>query len=336
LGGLARKATILDSLAQNTENILVVDAGNLFFKKDIIDPGIETEVSKEYAKIILESFNIIGCTVFSPGKKDFAAGKDFLLNLYEDANFPFISANIYENDKPLFSQYHIEEINGIKIAFIGLISNYNIPGITIENPIESLKKLLNSNQINADLTVLLFNSNQEDIRKLYAENLDIDLIIRSNDTKRSPDGGNKIPTYSLGDRGKVLFSFDINIELLPVSDLVDIDWCNNTITRTETRLDKMRKGNMLVDLEEIYKNDPATLKRIEKYKNLINEASEKLDNAINTISLTKIELGKKINGRLDILQIVDEGKRIIQDLSGPNLPDHKGRLPGDPHYQHGH
>ena len=64
----------------------------------------------------------MGCTVFSPGKKDFSAGKDFLLNLYGDANFPFISANIYDNDKLLFSQYHIEEVNGIKIAFIGLIS----------------------------------------------------------------------------------------------------------------------------------------------------------------------------------------------------------------------
>ena len=278
----------------------------------------------------------MGCTVFSPGKKDFAAGKDFLLDLYRDANFPFISANIYYNDKPIFSQYHVEEINGIKIAFIGLVSNYNIPGITIKNPIESLKILLNSNQIDADFTVLLFNSNQEDMRKLYSENLNIDLIIRSNDTKRSPDGGSKIPTYSLGDRGKVLFSFDINIESLPVSNLVDIDWCNNTITRTETRLDKMRKGNMLIDLEEIYKGDIATLKRIEKYKNLVNEASQKLENAINTISLTKIELGKKINGRLDILQIVDKGKLNIQDLSGPGLPDHQGRLPGDPHYQHGH
>ena len=35
-------------------------------------------------------------------------------------------------------------------------------------------------------------------------------------------------------------------------------------------------------------------------------------------------------------KIIDKGKVKIKDLVGPEMPDHKGRLPGDPHYNHGH
>ena len=45
LGGLARKATILNKLKETNNNLYIVDAGNLFFKTDIIDPGISHEVA---------------------------------------------------------------------------------------------------------------------------------------------------------------------------------------------------------------------------------------------------------------------------------------------------
>ena len=39
--------------------------------------------------------------------------------------------------------------------------------------------------------------------------------------------------------------------------------------------------------------------------------------------------------RIKILSIIDKGKELINELHGP-LPDDKGRLPGDTHYNHGH
>ena len=94
LGGLARKATILEQY--NDENIYVVDAGNLFFSSESLEDGIGREVALINANIILDSFNKMGCTVFSPGVNDFAAGKDFLLSIEKKSDFPFISSNIYD------------------------------------------------------------------------------------------------------------------------------------------------------------------------------------------------------------------------------------------------
>ena len=39
--------------------------------------------------------SVISCDVFSPGSHDFAAGLEFLKGLEKDANYPFVSANIF-------------------------------------------------------------------------------------------------------------------------------------------------------------------------------------------------------------------------------------------------
>ena len=80
-GGLARKCTIINNSKEAGFKTIVLDGGNLFFKKEIIDPGISLDVSKENALTILESFNHIGCDAFSPGVKDFSGGINFLREL---------------------------------------------------------------------------------------------------------------------------------------------------------------------------------------------------------------------------------------------------------------
>ena len=52
LGGLARKATIIENLINSGDNPLVLDAGDLFFKSTDIDPGIALDVAKINAIII--------------------------------------------------------------------------------------------------------------------------------------------------------------------------------------------------------------------------------------------------------------------------------------------
>ena len=75
LGGLARKATIIDNLRAEGFDVLILDAGNLFFKNEILNAGAPLETAKMTAEIIVTAFNDIGCHAFSPGSKDFAAGK---------------------------------------------------------------------------------------------------------------------------------------------------------------------------------------------------------------------------------------------------------------------
>jgi len=342
LGGLARKATILEDLSNQNINPIVLDAGDLFFKKDIIEPGITTDIAKINADIIVESFNKMGCDAFSPGSKDFASGLNFLKSLEKKSKFPFISANLAnKKGELLFEPYIIKKHKGNRIAIIGLSSEFTSNEIVVLEPIVTLQNVINRIG-DVDLVVLLFNASDKDLNMLYSSQLPVDFILRSKGRVRSSDGGSKIPTYSAGDRGKIIYRFDINLvdSKLP---FVDVAWCENTNDRVTSRLNKMKKGDETAVLEYLYKDDPATLNRIKNYKNQLDMANQLLENAINTVSFSKIELGKTIFDRPDILKIVDRGKIKIKDISGPPIgpilppsPDHKGRMPGDAHYNHNH
>ena len=334
MGGLARKATVLEQNS-NQDNLYVVDAGNLFFSKELLEDGISREVALINAGIILDSFNEMGCTAFSPGSKDFAAGKEFVLSSEKKASFPFISCNIFDSSRNLlFDPYVIIEKNNLKIAFIGLSSIFESNGLLVEDPITSLNAVLNEVIPKSDIRILLFSSNDVDMKMLNASNPDLTLIIRSRNKQRSSDGGQNIPTYTLGDKGKILYKFDLEINNIE-SDFTDIAWCDRTIEDSNNRLDKMKKGDMLVDLEQLFKDNPSALKRVFLYRSRIDEANQRLENAINKIILDKIELGRDVEGKIDILNIVDKGKLEIKKIAGPLLDD-KGRLPGYPHHGHNH
>jgi len=335
LGGLARKATILEQLNNEGINPLVLDAGDLLFKKNILDPGVTLDVSKVNAEIIIDSFNEMGCDAFSPGSKDFAGGLDFILSQYKRSAFPFLSCNIANKTGELiFEPYVIIEKNNINIGIVGLTSVFDNNEIEILDPIASLKNILKEVTDKSDIVILLFNATQQDLTKLYNNDFEIDMILSSRGRTRSSDGGSRIPTYIAGDRGKLLYKFDLNIvdKDLPFTDL---SWCENTINRVGDRLEKMKQGDPNVDLIKLYKSDQKTLNRIYGYQSQLNQANQLLENAINTLTFEKIELGKLVFDEPNILKIVDKGKEKMKEIGGPMLDD-KGRLPGDAHHGHAH
>ncbi len=335
MGGLARKATVIKNLKAEGINPLILDAGDLLFKKNILDPGVTLDVSKVNAEIIIDSFNEMGCDAFSVGSKDFAGGLDFILEQYKKSNFPFLSANIVNRSGQLiFEPYTILKSNNINIGVIGLTSVFDNNEIQILDPIASLRNILEEVNSKSDVVILLFNASQQDLTKLYNDDLELDMILSSRGRTRSSDGGAQIPTYIAGDRGKILYKFELNLvdKALPFTDLA---WCENTINRVEDRLEKMKQGNPDADLIKLYRNDQKTLNRIYGYQSQLNQANQSLENAVNTLSFEKIELGKLIFDSPNILKIVDKGKEKILEIGGPML-DIQGRLPGDPHHGHNH
>jgi 2',3'-cyclic-nucleotide 2'-phosphodiesterase (5'-nucleotidase family) len=322
LGGLARKATIIDEARKDGSEVVIVDAGNLFFKKDNLPPGVTTEIAKISANTIVESFNIIGCDAFSPGSKDFAGGLEFLKELEAKSDFPFVSSNILDtNNTNIFDSYTIVSKGGISAGFIGASSIFSHADLNVSEPIEAIANSVQALTGNVDMIILLFDATEQDMRRLYEKKLNIDLILRSKSKKRSRDGGSKIPTYTAGDRGKYLYQFDVQMKTSG-QKFTDLSAFKNKRDHAHKRLNSMRKGNLMVDLREMYADDVTTIKKIENYERQIDIAERTLSDAINTIKFTKHELGKKIIDRPDVLLIVDSGKHKIAEISTPQLPPH--------------
>ena len=174
LGGLARKSAVLNSAKNKKSDIFVLDAGYLFFKKNTVNPGVEVDHAKINAETIVNAFNKIGCDAFNVGQKDFALGLDYLIYLKKSSNFPFVSANIKNSTGSyLFTPYKIMYSGGIRLGVIGLSSVFALKGINVEDPIESIKMILDFVNYQSDFVVLLFNANDKDMKRLHSENLDI-------------------------------------------------------------------------------------------------------------------------------------------------------------------
>ena len=74
------------------------------------------------AKAVIKGYETIGCDVVNVGGFDLAAGLEYLQQVIDSTNIPFISANIIDSrtNQKLFPPHHIIENDGISIGIIGL------------------------------------------------------------------------------------------------------------------------------------------------------------------------------------------------------------------------
>jgi len=156
----------VNELRENRKDVLVLDAGDLFFKK-FTHPIPENEVKmvSEKARVILGGFNLMGYDALGIGDDDLTLGKDFLMEMSKKAQFPFLSSNIAHEDsgKLLFQPYLLKEIAGMKIGIFSLFSpdlftgpnDLRKKGLVFRDPVETAQAMVRELQPKTDLIILL-------------------------------------------------------------------------------------------------------------------------------------------------------------------------------------
>ena len=156
----------MKELRENRKDVLVLDAGDLLFKK-FSHPVPENELKgvTEEAYLIIESFNVMGYDALGIGDDDLSLGKEFLMGISKKAKFPFLSSNLMdeESGKLLFQSYLVKEINGLRVGIFSLLSpdvflgptDIRRKGLIIRNPIETAQSMIKELQPKTDLLILL-------------------------------------------------------------------------------------------------------------------------------------------------------------------------------------
>jgi 2',3'-cyclic-nucleotide 2'-phosphodiesterase (5'-nucleotidase family) len=163
-------------LRQSEKEILVLDSGDLLFKK-YLNPLPESALAGmvEKARLIVESFNVMGYDAMGVGDDDLALGKEFLLEISRKAKFPLLSSNLLDEatGKNLFHAFLIKEINGLRIGLFSLLSpdfftNPSDPrkkGLNFRSPFETAKAMVEELKPKTDFIILLSHLGyQNDIR----------------------------------------------------------------------------------------------------------------------------------------------------------------------------
>ena len=172
-GGVSMLSGYLRKCRNNDPNVVYAIAGDMF-GGSVIDSefqGLST----------IQIVNMLAPDVVTLGNHETDYGVAHLLFLEKLATFPIINANLYikGNDTRLFKGHYIMNIGGMKILFIGILTeevisqtkSENLIGsfIGIQDAAKEVGKICNAyNALDMDFTVLLTHIGFEEDKKLAA------------------------------------------------------------------------------------------------------------------------------------------------------------------------
>ncbi len=222
VGGVSLLSGYVSKVRHEEENVLYAIAGDMF-RGSIIDSefqGIST----------IQIMNMLAPDIATVGNHEIDYGIAHLLFLEKCAEFPIINANLHlkTNNARLFEPCHVVKIGGMKILFIGIITETVIAQckmdeligtfITLEDAVEEIGRICDTyNAIDVDLTVLLTHIGFEDDQKLAAmlnPAWGVDLIIggHSHTFLEEPCVVNGIPIVQAGTGTDQIGRFDMVID----------------------------------------------------------------------------------------------------------------------------
>ena len=110
--GYAGLAAVRDYLVAQGNAVILVDDGDSIQGEPI---GTMTK-----GEALIDLMNTVGYSVAIPGNHEFDYGMDQFLALAEKAKFDYISCNFNHNGESVFQPYVIRELDGAKVAFVGV------------------------------------------------------------------------------------------------------------------------------------------------------------------------------------------------------------------------
>ena len=275
IGGVSMLSGYVHKVRNEEQNTIYCIAGDMF-RGSVIDSefrGIST----------IEIMNMLAPDVVTVGNHEIDYGIAHLLFLEKCAKFSIINANMHitTNNARLFKSHHIIEIDGMKILFIGiltetvlsmakkeaLVGNY----VDIHDAATEVERICNAyNSLDIDCTVLLTHIGFEEDKMLAAQldsSLGIDIIIggHSHTYLERPEEVNGILIAQAGTGTDQIGRFDLEIDT-DTNSVCSFSWKSVPITDENCPRD--------LALEEIL--DPYKLEAEKKYSRVVTRLKRKL------------------------------------------------------------
>ena len=297
VGGVSMLSGYLNKVRAEEENVVYAIAGDMF-KGSVIDSeflGIST----------IELMNMLAPDAVAVGNHEIDYGIAHLLFLERCAKFPIVNANLFikTNHIRLFAPYTVVERDGLKVMFIGILTeevlsqakNDGLIGsfIDIREAAREISVICDTYKTtDIDLTVLLshvgFDKDQE-LAKLIDKRWGVDLIIggHTHTMLDEPCVVNGIPIVQVGSGTDQIGRFDIKYDKY-TRKMISMEWKNIPINSENCPTDPAMEDVLLHYKDQTDK----------KYQRIITTFARKLTHPSRT---QETELG---NLFADIIQSV--------------------------------
>ena len=239
IGGVSMLSGYVSKVREEEKNSIYCIAGDMF-RGSVIDSefrGIST----------IEIMNMLSPDVVTIGNHEIDYGISHLLFLEKCAKVPIINANLHitTNNARLFKSHHIIEIDGMKILFIGVLTDTVVSMarkeafigglVDVCDAVAEVERICNAyNSLDIDCTVLLTHIGFEE-DKILASQLDpslgVDIIIggHSHTLLEKPECVNGILIAQAGIGTDQIGRFDLEIDT-DTNSISGYSWSSIPIT----------------------------------------------------------------------------------------------------------
>ncbi|MHC9416265.1 5'-nucleotidase C-terminal domain-containing protein [Clostridium perfringens] len=270
VGGLNQIATVVKEAKKENPNTLVLDNG------DTIQGNYNHLFMNKENPMIL-AMNTIGYDVFSLGNHEFNFGMDKLHNIIGQANpnLHVLCGNLYRNGERVFNPYTIKDVDGIKVAIIGVVTPHimqwdsqNLKGYEAKNPTEEVKKIIGEIKANGGADVYVVTSHAS-LNGEYGDGDSAAGIAEANPEVSVVVAGHSHDTVKSELRGNAIISE-------PASRAKYVSKFNLTVEKDESGIKVLDKNADLISLKGV-QGDPELTEKLKPFHEAaINDATAKI------------------------------------------------------------
>ena len=227
--GLAKIYSIVKEVREENPNTLLIDNG------DTIQGTVLTDdlynMNLENSNPIIDVMNYMEYDSMTLGNHEFNFGLELIDKIKKEANFPILSANIYnkEDESNFMDPYTIKELSGIKIGILGLttpnIPKWDGPKVTdleFKSMAKEAKKYADilKNEEKVDIIIATSHAgldarhgNEGSSSKYILEEVpEIDALLVGHDHEEIAKKISGVPVGAADDKGNQVVRFDLTIE----------------------------------------------------------------------------------------------------------------------------
>ena len=227
MGGLSRRATILNDLRKETKNLMVLDAGALIYPKQIIYHPWDFSL-RTIAQLINDVVNEMGVDAVNVTRVDLANGPDSLLAMDKLYSGDWLSANIAWKDSGelVFKPDRIYNVGNLRVGVFGFSDQKSAgndifresDAIFALDPAETVRKEVAKLKKESDFIVALTFMDIDKVKRLISEIPGVNVVIASHTHERHADSVHIPPVLvnntiivRTSDGGRVMGRLDFQI-----------------------------------------------------------------------------------------------------------------------------
>ncbi len=131
LGGVARRATLIERIRKEVKNVLLVDTGDLV---------IGTAMSSVFRGAPdIAAMNLMGYGALGLGNHDFDFGLAHLRRLRTNSRFPFLCTNVTPKQSGICDRFVVQKLGRLRVGLLGLLGRKGFPDAFSPNVVKQLQ-----------------------------------------------------------------------------------------------------------------------------------------------------------------------------------------------------